>query len=97
MSTGLAGTNIICSMGEILRLDPPEGETCGSYLNSSVPAVLNPDATSGCQACMYTSADSLLAYFGMQFNDRWWDWAVTVAYNVANIVLGLLLYRITRV
>ncbi|KAI1754031.1 BcatrD protein [Xylaria castorea] len=97
ISTGLSGIDVACSSSDILRLDPPPGQTCGSYLGSSVPKLLNPDSASGCEVCMYTSTDSLLAYFNIFFKDRWWEWGVTIAYNLVNIALTFLLFWLVKV
>ncbi|PSR88503.1 ABC transporter [Coniella lustricola] len=97
MSTGIAGTTIICSAKDVLTLDPPSGQTCGAYLTGTVPRILNPNATSGCQVCEYTTADSLLSVFSIYYKDRWWQWGVTVVYNVINVVLIFVLYRLIRV
>ncbi len=97
MSTGLSGLQITCSDNAVLRLDPPPGQTCGSYLNSTTSVVLNPDDMASCGVCTYTTADSLLAYFGIYFEDRWWQWGVTIIYNIANVALAMLLYGMVRV
>ncbi|KAI0842315.1 BcatrD protein [Hypoxylon sp. FL0890] len=85
ISTGLSGIDIACSPKDVLKLDPPPGETCISYLNSSAYVILNPDNTANCEVCMYTTADSLLAYFDIYFKDRWWEWGVTIAYNIGMV------------
>jgi ABC-type multidrug transport system permease subunit len=46
---------------------------------------------------MYTNVDSLLAYFGIHVADRWWQWGVTVVYNVINIGIAILLYWAVKV
>lgn len=97
ISTGLSGSDITCSSNDILRLDPPPDQTCGSYLSVPSSVVLNPDDTAGCQVCPYTSADALLAYFGIYYEDRWWQYGVTIAYNVINILLAFLLYWLVMV
>lgn len=97
MSTMLSGIKITCATDDILRVDPPTNETCGSYLSSAAYQVLNPEATSACEVCMYTTADSLLANFGIYFEDRWWQWGVTVVYNVVNVGLMVLLYWVVQV
>ncbi|XDG09979.1 hypothetical protein ABKA04_009594 [Annulohypoxylon sp. FPYF3050] len=97
ISTGLSGSNITCSSNDILQLDPPPDQTCGSYLSAPSSVVLNPDDTAGCQVCPYTSADALLAYFGIYYEDRWWQYGVTIAYNVINILLAFLLYWLVMV
>lgn len=97
MSTGLSGMRIDCTSNDILRLDPPSNETCGSYLSSAAAVVLNQEAVESCEVCLYTTADALLSYFGIYFDDRWWQWGVTVAFNVINIALAILLYWLVRV
>ncbi|KAI1451453.1 BcatrD protein [Annulohypoxylon moriforme] len=97
ISTGLSGSDIYCSANDLLHLDPPPDQTCGSYLSSPTSVVLNPDDREGCQVCTYTSADALLAYFGIYYDNRWWQFGVTIAYNVINVMLALLLYWMVKV
>lgn len=97
MSTGLSGSRITCAASDILRVEPPLGQTCGAYLGSPALNILNESATTACEVCAYDTADALLAYFGMNFNERWWQWGVTVAYNIGNIALAILLYWVVRV
>ena len=97
MATGLSGLGIDCSADDILHLDPPLDQTCGSYLSAPGLKVYNPADKADCEVCTYTTSDSLLAYFNIFFEDRWWQWGVTVAYNAANIAITLLFYWLFRV
>jgi ATP-binding cassette subfamily G (WHITE) protein 2 (PDR) len=97
VSTSISGIDITCSASDILVLDAPPNTTCGAYLSSASTRVLNVGATNACKVCPYTSADSLLAYYDIYFEDRWWQWGVTVAYNVINVCLAFGLYWIARV
>ncbi|KAF5006716.1 hypothetical protein FDECE_6926 [Fusarium decemcellulare] len=50
MSTGLSGTDIECSSDDILRFDPPAGQSCGSYIEASgTSRILNPNDESSCE------------------------------------------------
>ena len=97
ISTGLAGVSITCAADELVRVNPPQGQTCGSYLNSTMNRILNPNDKAACEVCMYATADTLLAYFGIFFTDRWWQWAVTIAYNAINVMLMVMLYWMVNV
>ncbi|KAI1390594.1 ABC transporter [Hypoxylon trugodes] len=97
MGTGLSGAHVTCTNASVVRLDPPPGQSCNEYLNSSGVLVQNPNDYAGCQICSYTDADQLLDNYGIHFEDRWWEWGVTIAYNVINIALAVLLYWSVRV
>ena len=97
ISTGISGSEITCSSNDLLRLNPPPDQTCGEYLNSSTSVVLNPDDTAVCEVCNFSNADSFLAMFGIFYGDRWWQYGVTIAYNVINVMLALLLYWAIKV
>ncbi|KAI0114413.1 BcatrD protein [Nemania sp. FL0031] len=97
ISTGLSGIDVSCSPSDSWQFNPPPNQTCGSYLGGSVPKLLNPDSIGACEVCMYGSVDSLLAYFNIYFHDRYWEWGVTIAYNVINIALTFLLYWLVQV
>ncbi|KAI1475138.1 ABC transporter [Daldinia eschscholtzii] len=97
MSTGLSGANITCSDKDILQLDPAPGQSCGSYNMTSTILFSDPEDLKGCRVCMSGSTDSLLANFGIYYRDRWWQWGVTIVYNVINVILAVLLYWMVRV
>ena len=101
VSTGLAGVDVTCASNEILKFDPADGQSCAVYLQEYISAaggsLLNPEATQQCQFCPVSSIDSLLNTLGMHFEDRWRDYAITIAYSVFNAAGALCLYWLFRV
>jgi ATP-binding cassette subfamily G (WHITE) protein 2 (PDR) len=97
IGTGLSGMNITCAAKDLLQIPSiPDNSTCAtylsSYLKSSGGRLLNGDATSSCQFCPYSKADSVLATFGIYFDERWQNWGITVVFNVINVGLAFLIY-----
>jgi hypothetical protein len=45
---------------------------------------------------MYTTVDALLLFVGIGLADRWWRWAVNIAYHVISVGLTILLYRAVK-
>jgi ATP-binding cassette, subfamily G (WHITE), member 2, PDR len=101
MSTGTAGVNVMCAAKELVILDPTNGQTCGAYLEDFLSLaggrLLNPDETQRCQFCPVADTDTLLATLWIYFGDRWRNLGITLAYNVANIILAMCLYWAFRV
>ena len=89
------------SPNEVLTLNPPSGSTCGSYLAAFIQQsggqVLNPQAMSGCQYCIVTHTTAVLQRFDIAFEERWWQWGVTLAYSVFNVGVAVALYWAFRV
>lgn len=83
----LYGRAVQCSSEETSIFNPPNGETCGSYLKAylaEAPGKLqNPMATSDCRYCSLRSADQFLAGDGIYWTDRWQDFGLMwVSHNV---------------
>lgn len=101
ISTGLAGSDIICAGNEILKFNPAEGQECASYLqeyiNNAGGSLLNPEATQQCHFCPFSSTDSLLATLGIFFEHRRRSYAITIVYSVSNAASALFLYCLFRV
>ncbi|KAL9032882.1 MAG: hypothetical protein Q9180_006251 [Flavoplaca navasiana] len=101
MSTALAGVPITCAPNELVTFSPPINETCGSYLATYLDAsqanLLNPSAQDVCNVCPYKETNAVLGLYGIEFEQRWRNWGITVAYNVINVLLAMLLYWMVRV
>lgn len=101
VSTGLGGVDITCASKELLKFDPPSGQSCAVYLQEYISraggSLLDPNATQGCQFCPVSSMNSLLATLGIYFEDRWRNYAITIVYSIANAAGALFLYWLFRV
>ncbi|KAF7716532.1 Uncharacterized protein PECH_005181 [Penicillium ucsense] len=101
LSSGLSGGNAKCSSIELLKVDPPQGQNCSSYLDPYVrlyqASLSNPNATSGCEICPIQSNDTFLAQLSIRFSDYWRNIGLLFVYVGFNVVMALVLYWLARV
>ena len=101
VSTGLSGVEVTCAPDEILKFEPAGGQDCGSYLQEYIKTaggrLLNPSATQQCQFCSVSDTDSLLATLWINYEDRWRNFGITLAYSGFNVAGALCLYWLARV
>ncbi|PHH78032.1 hypothetical protein CDD80_7447 [Ophiocordyceps camponoti-rufipedis] len=102
LATQLHGERIGCSRNEESIFDPPPGMTCGQYLErflqSGAPGHLdNPNSTSQCEYCAYSTADQLLSGLGIFWDERWRNYGVVWGFIVFDILMAISLYYIFRV
>jgi len=102
LSTGVANAPAYCSSVEISTFNPPSGQTCGQYMQEFLTrrgtgAILNPDATSGCQYCATTDTNSFLRSVSSSYHLRWRNFGLMWAYIMFNIFAALFLYWLVRV
>ena len=103
MASGmLHGRQVICSEAETSVFQPPQGQTCGAYLqpylSSGAPGYLqNPQATSDCAYCSIRVADTFLAGSGIEWADRWRDFGLVWVYVFFNIFVTIFVYWFFRV
>lgn len=92
---------ITCGPNEFLKMDPPEGQTCGTYLsryiNDNSGYLLEPNATSNCLYCPYNTADEVVAQFNVKWHYRWRNFGFMWVYICFNVVAMLLCYYFMRV
>jgi ABC-type multidrug transport system permease subunit len=100
-STGLSGRQVVCSTNELAIVQPPAGDTCGSYLQSYAEmaggSIYNPNDTSDCRYCSASNADQFLSSVAISYDTRWRDYGIGFAYIVFNIFMAVLLYYFFRV
>jgi ABC-type multidrug transport system permease subunit len=101
LSTGLSGSTATCSDIELLKVNPPKGQTCveylGDYVDLAQAKLFNGNATSGCEICSITSTDQFLLQLNIKFSDHWRNIGLLFVYIGVNILGGLLLYWLARV
>jgi ATP-binding cassette subfamily G (WHITE) protein 2 (PDR) len=101
-ATGLHGRNISCAAAEFATFQPADNSTCGTYLNRFLNEMhapgylLQPDATSNCQYCGFSTADQILAQSSIFWSDRWTNLGYGMAYIVFNIFMTVVLYKVFR-
>ncbi len=101
VATGLHNRVVTCAANELAVMQPPAGQTCGSYLSQYASlahgAIYNPNATADCQYCSVSLADEFLAGNAISWDDRWRNWGLGFAYICFNIAVAVLLYYLIRV
>jgi ATP-binding cassette subfamily G (WHITE) protein 2 (PDR) len=99
--TGISKAPITCSRQELVSFAPPASQTCGEYLAPYLEMaggyLVDPDSTSGCEYCSTSTADELLARFGLSYGTRWRDFGLLWVYVIFNIIVAVGLYWLVRV
>ncbi|BEJ15321.1 hypothetical protein CspHIS471_0410880 [Cutaneotrichosporon sp. HIS471] len=100
LGTGLAGTNVVCSSNELLRLTAPAGQTCGEFLGPWIQMAggyVVDSAASSCEYCAMSNTDTFLSVFNIYYKNRWRDFGLMWVYIVFNVFAAIALYYIARV
>ncbi|QSZ33671.1 hypothetical protein DSL72_005242 [Monilinia vaccinii-corymbosi] len=100
-STGLSGRQVTCSTNELAIMQPPAGQSCGSYLQSYATAaggsIYNPEAMSDCRYCSASNADQFLSAVAISYSTRWRDYGIVFSYIIFNMFMAVLFYYLIRV
>jgi ATP-binding cassette subfamily G (WHITE) protein 2 (SNQ2) len=90
-----------CRPEELATFDPPNSLTCGAYLDSYMTNVnpganlLNPQATSGCQVCTYTTGSNYLATLNITHEyDGWKFVGITGIFVVSSYALVFVMMKL---
>ncbi|TDL14894.1 P-loop containing nucleoside triphosphate hydrolase protein [Rickenella mellea] len=101
LSVGVANAPATCSDIEVRHFEPPNGQTCGQYLQAYMRAndgsLANPNATSDCQFCEITTTNTFLSKVHSTFDLRWRNFGFLWAYIIFNIVAAMFFYWLARV
>ncbi|KAH9997170.1 ABC-2 type transporter-domain-containing protein, partial [Xylariaceae sp. FL0662B] len=101
LSNGVANHEVHCSDIELLRFNPPAGQTCQQYLGPFLELaggdLYNPEATSACQFCTIANSNTFLESVDIYFSDRWRNLGLVWAYIVFNLGGALFFYWLARV
>ena len=81
---------IQCADVELVMIQPPSGESCSSYMDSFISLaggyLPNPDATSNCQYCEFSSTDAFLeTSFNIFYSHHWRDMGIFAAFICFNV------------
>jgi len=75
LSTAVANTNVVCAANEYMNFVPPNGTTCGEYMDSYIKAaggyLLDPNNTTMCSYCTISDTNVFLAGVHSHYEDRW--------------------------
>ncbi|KAH7271712.1 hypothetical protein B0J15DRAFT_509767 [Fusarium solani] len=96
------GSDIKCSEKEFARFDPPNGTTCGEYLEDylgqglgMISNLVNPDATSECKVCSYTKGEDYLRTLNLkEYYYGWRDAAIVVIFAISSYALVYVLMKL---
>lgn len=100
--TGLADRDIVCAENELAIFDPPQGQSCGTYLEKyleggALGTLLNPEASVSCEYCPARNADQILAASWIYPSQQYRNLGIMFVYIGFNIAAALALYYIFRV
>ncbi|PGH08877.1 hypothetical protein AJ80_07749 [Polytolypa hystricis UAMH7299] len=100
LSTGVANAPVNCSPIELLKLSPPDNQTCASYLGPFMEMaggrLLTPNSTTACEYCPMSDTNGFLTVLGIHFEDRWRNIGILFVYIAFNIVAAVSLYWLLR-
>ena len=92
---------VVCSADELTNFDPPQGQTCQSYLNTYLTQynpganLINPEATSGCQVCPYSSGTDYLATININAATTGWrDIGITGIFVISSYAIVFLMMKL---
>jgi ABC-type multidrug transport system permease subunit len=101
LSVGVANTKVICASNEYLRFEPPNGQTCGQYMDTYINnfgGYLEDTNTTGtCSFCTVADTNAFLANINVSYSHRWRNFGIVWAYVVFNVAAALFLYWLVRV
>ena len=101
IAAALGNTSITCAPDELLRLPAPGAYTCEEfmqpYIHSNGGYLIDPGSNANCDFCAYSDSNSILQNMGINYSDRWVDFAITLVYSLFNVVITLLFYWLFRV
>lgn len=101
LSVGLSGADVECSDIELLRLPPPNGQNCSTFLGPfaemAQSQLLNPEADSECLMCTFKKTDQFLSTLSINYDDRWRNVGLLFVYIVFNAIAAVFLYWLLRV
>jgi len=101
LSNVLHDTVVTCTALETNIFQPPAGQTCGQFLGPFLKigfgALYNPNATTNCEYCRYSTGDQYLATLDYNWGDRWRNFGLIWVYVFFNLGMLLLVAGIPRV
>jgi ABC-type multidrug transport system permease subunit/ABC-type multidrug transport system ATPase subunit len=75
LSTAVANTDVFCAANEFLHFAPPDGLTCGEYMEPYIKTfsgyLQDPQNTTMCSYCTISKTNVFLASVQSSYDDRW--------------------------
>jgi ATP-binding cassette subfamily G (WHITE) protein 2 (SNQ2) len=87
--TELHDLPVICKASELQHFPAPSGQTCGEYMApffaNMGPGYIVDNATSACEYCAYKLGDQFYTNLDLDFNNRWRDIGILIAFIGSNL------------
>ncbi|KAM0334541.1 hypothetical protein ACHAQA_001571 [Verticillium albo-atrum] len=91
LAATIAEQPVACLPAETASFDTPPGQSCreyaGDFVDNRGGYLLDPDATSACQYCPYSSGNQFLAGLNIDVGDKWRNFGIFLAFCVSNWML----------
>ncbi|KAK0655003.1 ABC-2 type transporter-domain-containing protein [Cercophora newfieldiana] len=92
LTTTIAGQAVRCAPNEAAYFNPPSGQTClefaGDFVRQAGQGYLtNPEGTTNCGYCPFSSGDEYLASLGLETGTKWRDFGVFLVFCFTNWML----------
>ncbi|PRP87448.1 hypothetical protein PROFUN_00659 [Planoprotostelium fungivorum] len=89
LTTVLHPVQVTCNERDLLTYNVPAGETCGSYsaafLARSTGYVTDPESTTNCSYCQYSSGQEYYESLGWSLDHRWRNFGLLWCYWTFNV------------
>ncbi|KAF9242313.1 ABC-2 type transporter-domain-containing protein [Melanogaster broomeanus] len=100
--TVIGNQDINCASTELVTLQPPSGQTCGTYMAPYMSFaggyLTNPDATASCEFCAFQTTDQyMMLSFNVEYGHHWRNLGIlagVVVFNTFAIFVLTYLFRI---
>ena len=94
LGQALGRQEIRCSDVEFVTIEPPSNQSCQQYMGPYISAaggyLTNPDATSGCQYCTFSTTDAFLeSSFNIFYSHHWRNLGIFAAFICFNVSILL--------
>jgi ATP-binding cassette subfamily G (WHITE) protein 2 (SNQ2) len=91
LAATLADQPIQCAPQEAAYFNPPPGTTCATYaadfIANATGYLTNPDSTTNCGYCPYSSGVDYMATLNIVPGDKWRDFGIFLAFCISNWAL----------
>ncbi|KAI9728900.1 MAG: hypothetical protein M1834_007158 [Cirrosporium novae-zelandiae] len=88
LSATLKDIQITCTDAEAAHFTPPEGQSCfdyaGAFATSAGGYLLNPDNTTDCAYCPYSSGTQYLTSLNLEPKDKWGYFGIFLGFCISN-------------
>ncbi|EAW12683.1 putative ABC transporter [Aspergillus clavatus NRRL 1] len=91
VTTELHDRPVVCAPREFNRFQAPAGQTCGEYMqpffDRGGSGYLADNATRACEYCAFKLGDEFYSTFSMDFDTRWRDLGIFLAFIGSNLII----------